>query len=125
MEIIELINEAASYISSLWVEHMVLVKLAIDVAYGRVDASLLVRVLGSHISKESAIVSKGLLNLKTLSEVKDMYGELSRLYIGGGLGKGDLARFVKLLEKHDSEFRAELTRIVEDIYVKSMEALST
>lgn len=110
------INDAfdliSTYLSVLRVEHFILVKLALDVAKGRVDCSRLIRVMGSHVEKEEKIMLKHNLGADLTRQLRDKYLTYYDLCIKGKLGRQELMDLIKVIKDHDEDLTLIINKLI-------------
>jgi len=108
----ELFNLTATYLSVLRVEHVILVKLIMEVAGGRINCSRLIRVLGSHIEKENDVLTKHGLTLSSIKQLRSLYEECYEACIEGKLTNRELSSLLTTIKSHDDELRSLMDELV-------------
>ncbi|MFP3194512.1 MAG: hypothetical protein RXR11_04355 [Caldivirga sp.] len=108
----ELFNLTATYLSVLRVEHVIMVKLIMEVAGGRINCSRLIRVLGSHIEKENDVLTKHGLTLSSIKQLRSLYEECYEACTGGKLTNRELSSLLTTIKSHDDELRSLMDELV-------------
>ncbi|MFP3157508.1 MAG: hypothetical protein RXQ97_04800 [Caldivirga sp.] len=121
----ELFNLTATYLSVLRVEHIILVKLIMEVAGGRINCSRLIRVLSGHIEKENGVLMKHGLTLSSIKQLRNLYEECYEACIEGKLTNRELSNLLKAIKGHDDELRSLMDELVNRYFNEAANEVST